>query len=245
MNLLFDIGNTRIKAATLDGGRLTSLSAANTNPAEALPNDWTLECKPASVWISSVAGAEVTERIAAWVDKTWRVDVQQIEVLQDRGGVHTQYSDPTQLGVDRWLAAIGGYHLAGKHGACVIDAGTALTVDVVDEQGIHRGGLIAPGLGLMIESLTKQTAQLALENISVPDIFATNTEAAISLGCADYIAGMIDRVNQRILEQDLAISHWYSTGGQGEMVMALSNLTFELVPDLVLRGMAIVVDELS
>ena len=97
----------------------------------------------------------------------------------------------------------------------------------------------------MVNSLTKGTEKLALENISVPDIFATNTEAAISLGCADYVAGMIERVGQRIKRQSMSIDTWYITGGQGELVASLCDQQMLHVPELVLRGIAIAAESHS
>ena len=182
-------------------------------------------------------------RLGKWAHTTWECELSRARVVQGLGGVRTTYANPQQLGVDRWLAALGAYHLAHRQGVCVIDAGTALTVDLVDKHGAHLGGLIAPGIELMIESLTKGTAQLALENISVPDIFATDTQSAISLGCADYIAGMIERVKQRIMRQNLNIQTWYVTGGQGELVTRLSTQQMQPVPELVLHGLAIVAEQ--
>jgi type III pantothenate kinase len=236
MKILFDVGNTRIKAASYDKGVLTVLPSCSNRDRE-FPLAWSAGNKPSSIFVASVAAGEVLSALAAWAQKHWGIAIAEVAVRQDVGDMRTAYEKPSQLGVDRWLAALGAYHLAGKKGVCVIDAGTALTVDVVDQHGLHHGGLIAPGLNLMIESLTRGTAQLELENISVPDIFANNTESAISLGCADYVAGMVNRVATRIETSNLKIDSWFITGGQGELVASLCSMPMELVPDLVLRGM--------
>ena len=244
MKLLFDVGNTRIKAACYEHGELTSLPSVAHKQKDPFPVQWQTTESPEHVLVASVGSEKIYVRLAKWVRQHWQIDISRIRVTQDFAGVHTRYADPQQLGVDRWLAALGGYHLAQQQGVCVLDAGTALTVDLVDTQGTHHGGLIAPGLELMIDSLTDGTAQLSLENISVPDIFATNTQAAISLGCADYVAGMIDRVRERIEKQHMNINTWYVTGGQGELVANLSGQNMTYVPDLVLQGLAIAAEHL-
>ena len=197
MNLLFDIGNTRVKVAREEDGSLHSLPSISSTVETAFPPDWESKV-PDAIYLASVANDEINHRVCQWANDRWQLDVKTIAVQQDLAGIHTRYEKPETLGVDRWLAALGAYHIECGQGICVIDAGTALTVDVVDNNGVHHGGLIAPGLELMIRSLTNNTAQLALENISVPDIFAVDTQTAISLGCADYVAGMIQRATERI-----------------------------------------------
>lgn len=238
MKILFDIGNTRIKAAIWRGGALQSLASCATEQTN-FPEQWHLAGEPESIHIASVANSERSGALQAWADKHWGITPVIATVQQGTGGVHTAYLAPSTLGIDRWLAALGAFHLANRQPVCVIDAGTALTVDIVDHNGCHLGGMIAPGLSLMIESLTHRTAQLALEKISVPDIFAVTTESAISLGCADYIGGMIEKLQKRLVGAGLSDAVWYVTGGQGEVVMEIAAKDMEWVPDLVLQGLAI------
>ena len=120
---------------------------------------------------------------------------------------------------------------------CVIDVGTALTVDVVTTDGSHLGGLIAPGPELLRLSLTRGTAQLESEGLSLVDGFADNTRDAISLGCTDAIGGLFDRVAARLAPR--VHFQWYLTGGAGALVEALLPVSARHVPDLVLRGLAV------
>lgn len=245
MKMLFDVGNTRIKAATAsNASELQSLPDCDTNQ-EGFPPEWQVAETPLGIFVASVAGIKPVNRIAAWAKTTYGLDIHRITVEQNIGGMRTAYKNPEQLGVDRWLAALGAYHLVNKQPVCVIDAGTALTVDVVDNNGLHLGGLIAPGFNLMIESLTKNTERLELENISVPDIFAVDTESAISLGCADYVAGMIDRVEMRLKSLKLNVDAWFITGGQGQLVNDISDKDFTVVPNLVLQGINVATETRS
>ena len=84
------------------------------------------------------------------------------------GGVTCGYDKPSRLGVDRWLAMVAAYN---KHhqAVLVIDAGSAVTLDVVDQNGFHLGGYILPGTSLMVESLRRGT-----KNVKV-DVFDTQS----------------------------------------------------------------------
>ena len=136
---------------------------------------------------------------------------------------------------------MGGFRRA-RGAACVVDAGTALTVDVITQRGDHLGGLIAPGLSLMVGSLTQGTAQLALAQVEAIDRFATNTAGAISLGCREAIAGILARVGERWRHEIGEVPKWYATGGEAEVIKELSPFPVEVIPDLVLQGIAIVAE---
>jgi type III pantothenate kinase len=73
------------------------------------------------------------------------------------GGVTTAYVEPWRLGVDRFVMAIGGHQLAKDRAVCIVSIGTALTIDLVDAHGRHRGGAILPAPPLMVDSLLAKT----------------------------------------------------------------------------------------
>src|SRR6185437_3966355 len=114
------------------------------------------------------------------------------------------------LGVDRFLGVIAAHHLAGSRGACVVNAGTAVTLDLVDGRGVHRGGAILPGPRLMIEGLLQRTAGIARRargasrgtgssrgasraGRRAASLFARDTAAAIEQGAAHAVAGAVER----------------------------------------------------
>ena len=163
------------------------------------PTDWSKLSYPERVAISNVAGSKVASKLNAWVAAAWSLEPAFASVQTPVAGVTTCYDNPTQLGVDRWLGAIGGYHTAGG-AVAVVDAGTAITVDIVDRNGSHLGGTIAPGLALMIEGLTRNTAHLHLESVKHTDNVATNTATAISMGCIGALAGGIERMQDQVRE---------------------------------------------
>lgn len=244
MRLVIDIGNTRLKAAVEEHGVLTLLPAWPWR-GEDLAAYWARVFAagptPSAVLVSNVAGSAMAEAVTTASRTHWALTPHFLHVRTRCAGMRTRYDDPTRLGVDRWLAALAGFHLA-QGPVCVIDAGTALTVDVVTAEGEHRGGLIAPGLALMARSLTQGTAQLSIDTLAPVARFATNTRDAISLGCRDAVAGLLERVAWRWTREFASPVRYLVTGGEAAELQALSPFALELVPDLVHRGILIAAD---
>ena len=238
--LLVDIGNTRVKAALVDGGGVRLLPAGATRGADPFC-EWaaSITTRPARLLIANVAGAEVATHLVRYARDRWQLDAEFAVPCRSRAGMTTRYGTPEKLGVDRWLAALAAYH-EERGAVCVVDVGTALTVDVVTAQGSHLGGLIAPGPDLMRTSLTRGTAQLESEDLTVVQGFADNTRDAISLGCTDAIGGLLQRVAARLgWVAPRQTFRWYLTGGAAPLVEALLPEPAVHLPDLVLRGLAV------
>lgn len=244
MRLLVDIGNSRIKGGTETRGAIGPLppcSWRKMSAPQAFARIFGPLQRPERVLVSNVAGNAIAMALNQWSEERWRVTPEFIAVRANCAGMHTCYERPAQLGVDRWLAALAGFAYA-RGAVCVVDAGTALTVDVVTASGEHRGGLIAPGLSLMARSLTQGTAQLALDQVQVIDRFATNTAHAISLGCREAMAGILLRVADRWRRELHEAPYWLATGGEAGVIKELSPFAIEVRPELVLRGLAIAAD---
>ena len=239
MSLLVDIGNSRIKAGLWQAGSIALLPARAWRGEDmgALFEAMFAELPARPVLASNVAGPEIGNALARWVRERWQQEVRFAHVLPDFAGMRTRYEQPTRLGIDRWLAALAGFRLA-QGAACVIDAGTAFTADVVNADGDHLGGLIAPGLSLMARSLTQGTAHLNLETVQRVEHIATNTVAAISLGCQDAIAGLIDQLALRVAREVPGPVSWFITGGEAEQIAAFVTKRLRVEPDLVLCGLA-------
>ena len=238
--LLVDIGNTRVKAAQIISGAPHLLPAGLTRSVEPF-SEWTtsITTRPERVLVANVAGPEIATQLVRYVRDRWQVDAEFALPCRSCAGMTTRYAMPQKLGVDRWLAALAAYH-ENRGGVCVVDVGTALTVDVVTAEGEHLGGLIAPGPDLLRTSLTRGTAQLQSEGLSVVAGFADNTRDAISLGCTDAIGGLLQRVAARLecIEPRQSFC-WYLTGGAAPLVATLLPVHAVHLPDLVLRGLAV------
>jgi len=247
MILLVDIGNTRVKWATLVDGRLSPQRAAGYAQWSAV--DWQHELfggPPVErVLAATVAGGDSRRalEVAAREAGTMRVDF--VASTAALAGVRNAYPDPGLLGVDRWVAVIGAYHLA-RGACCVVDVGTAATLDAVDASGQHLGGFIVPGPQLMVRSLHAGTSNLAAYTAASPvggtQLFADNTRDAIERGCRVALAALVDRTCEELARRTHSAPRLYCTGGAVDEVLPYVLATCERVPDLVLRGLARIVD---
>ena len=195
MLLLIDAGNTRIKwALAADDaavGEWTDSGAAMHDELVSLHANWQ-EHPITRAIVSNVAGARVRaalEQIIPPVACEWFASVPQ------RAGVRNGYRVPSQLGCDRFAAAIGAQALAPGQAVIVANCGTATTIDAITADGVFLGGMILPGLGLMASSLARNTAQLPqiASDAMLPAGFADNTDDAILSGCLAAQAGAIER----------------------------------------------------
>ena len=193
--------------------------------------------------ISSVAGDQVNRALIAAARKAGAPTPEFVTSERTAAGVTTDYIDPWRLGVDRFVAAIGAFHLASGHPVCVVNIGTAMTIDLVDGSGRHRGGVIVPGPSLMVSSLLTKTNGIRIRAKGGPDgatgMFARTTRNAIGEGARYAVAGVIDRA---IEESRLLVGNRplvLLTGGGSADIKSLIRSTCVSLPDLVLHGLAV------
>ena len=195
MIVAIDAGNTRIKWGLHDGSAWALDGAVATSDVRQLAEaaeDWP---RDARVAICCVAGERTAAAISDIIARQ-RTTAHWLHASVAACGVGSRYDTPTQLGADRWAALIGARAL--QEGACVVAcAGTATTVDVLNEQGVFLGGIILPGVDLMRQSLQRNTAQLPLARGSYRDL-PGNTDDAIVSGCLNAQVGAIERMRRRI-----------------------------------------------
>ena len=189
----------------------------------------------------SVRTAEETEALISLLTEAFGVSVVCAAPAREMSGVRNGYEEFERLGLDRWLAMLGGFHLAS--GAClVLDFGTAVTADLVARDGEHLGGFICPGMPLMRNQLRTHTrrirygdlaAERALESL-VP---GRTTVEAVERGCLLMLRGFV------LTQLELARSYWgedfavFLTGGDADLVSEIVPRA-RVVPDLVFVGLA-------
>jgi type III pantothenate kinase len=240
MTLLLDIGNTRIKWARLEGGKLLAPGAATHVEDQLLA---ALERafegpKPGWVMACNVAGPLVGKALSDLCRERYALQPEFFISSAERGGLKNGYTDPTRLGADRWAAVIGAFHLYGGP-ACVVDAGTAITVDAVDKQGRHLGGLIAPGPQTMRRALAGATAGLPDQGEGDLHLLARDTRSGITGGGWQAAAGFLERMLALLTQELGPDARFILTGGDAERLAALLPPRFTLCPDLVLQGLAV------
>jgi type III pantothenate kinase len=232
--LAIDAGNTRVKWGLHDGTRWTEQGAIATPLAGELATQWSRFATPETVIVSNVAGdalAGVLTGVLAQIGAMPRW----IASVRAQCGVTNGYDDPAQLGCDRWAALIGARRICA--GACVVvTAGTALTVDALTAKGAFIGGLIVPGMDLMLRSLAAHTAGLAVARGNYSP-FPRNTADAMVSGALDALCGAVERVAWRMAEEGEAAQFCVLSGGFAPELASRLNVPLKLVDNLVLEGL--------
>lgn len=245
MKLLLDIGNTRVKWAVLEQGELRATGSAphRGRKLEAMATEyWSGLPAPTRVVAVNVAGTDIERELRTWCETQWKLTPRFVTATAQAAGISNAYAEPGRLGADRWAAIIGAYHAYGAP-ACVIDCGTAITIDAVDVDGRHRGGLILPGVQLMRQSLYRETRGIPDEGGGAAVLLGRDTRAAVTGGTLYAAAACIDRVAADLTTQLGGPMRLLLTGGDTELLRPLLRGRYEFDPHLVLRGLAVVAEE--
>ena len=236
--LLIDFGNSRLKWALSNPPewRTGAILYRDRALAPLLETAFESFSGVREVWVSSVATPEMREMLATWCAERWSVPPRFIAAAAQSLGVHNGYRDPAQLGADRWAALVGARAIS-QAPLCIIDCGTAITIDGLSAVGEFVGGVILPGLVLQRGALAQGTAALGAPAGAALSCQARSTAEAIGAGTLIGIAGAIERIvaeHHEILgEPMLALL----TGGDAAVFAPHLRFSFTEVPDLVLRGL--------
>ncbi|WP_305907723.1 type III pantothenate kinase [Methylomarinum sp. Ch1-1] len=238
MKLLLDLGNSRLKWGIErdDDVRFQgSLDYRSEDFVEQIRQTWQRFDQPGTLAVSSVGGHQPVEKLLRLAQQLWP-DIVIIRASSSRHacGVTNAYRQAEKLGVDRWLNLLAMHHYY-PGAACVIDCGTAITVDFLNRQGQHLGGLISPGLRLMKRSLQRGTAQLPFSEQDKVAGLAADTEAAIYNGTLYAAAGLVEHVlSRQQLSGDVIM-----TGGDASLIAENLSIKTIIEPDMVLKGLSV------
>ncbi len=247
--LLFDIGNTRIKWGVLNDGELRrtgSISHARLSEQGFTALTTRLPTKIDKVLASNVASTSFATRLSGVIGMHCNCDVHFARSAAQGWGVTNSYRQPRRMGVDRWVAMVGARARYQK-ALCVVDAGTAITIDALDKSGQHLGGQIAPGIRLMTEALADDTSNLpavkkaAAKTTGAVPGFTSSTGSAIYQGALAAACGAIERavcsMRSKGFRPTLVL-----TGGDASRILTTLDGKAEHRPNLVLEGLAIMIE---
>ena len=250
--LLVDIGNTRVKWTTLDDGRIGRQKAiahvgwSGQDIARHLLGQPRQAKKIERVVIVSVAGPRIDRGFTAETKRLIGIKPEFFASARRAAGVTTLYQEPWRLGADRLVGVIGAFELSKHRPVCIISVGTAMTLDLVDARGRHRGGAIVPAPSLMVGSLLSETHGIrrrAQGGAGGRDFFARSTRAAIAQGARYAAAAVADRAvteaRATLGQKPLVLL----TGGAADSIRALIRSPHRHIPDLVLRGLAVIASQ--
>lgn len=243
--LLFDIGNTRLKWGVLSEGQIRrtgSVSHAVLQDKGFVSLTTRLPHGVDGVIASNVAGPTFATRLAGILGIHCKCDIHFVRSVRCAFGLTNAYTEPRQFGVDRWVGMVGA-RAEFKTALCVIDAGTAVTIDAIDKSGTHLGGLIVPGIDLIASGFLKNAhdVQPRKRSARMPSkglgIFARNTHSAVYNGALSAACGAIEH-SIRALRGAGQRPKIVLTGGDASRILKQLEGKFVHRPHLVLQGLA-------
>jgi type III pantothenate kinase len=242
---LIDLGSSRLKwqVRSPDGAiRARGAAAGSTAPPELPPQT------PERVWLARVGPPEREQALRNWIRlRHGPVEVRSVRPRsQGPAGLCLDY-DERQFGADRYCALLGVLQRS-RSPAVVIDAGTAVTVDLLDAEGQHRGGYILPGFRLGLSAVSRllpAELQASLDPVLQAAMIAADPEGgpghhtaeALYQGWLQGWAGAIERLGTRLRAGGGATVQWWLTGGDGPALARLLDRPVRLEVDLVLDGL--------
>ncbi|WP_409524605.1 type III pantothenate kinase [Nitrincola sp. MINF-07-Sa-05] len=230
-----DIGNTFVKwRLRLPDGAVTDTQRSLIVSVDVLTDQLSELEGVTAVHLASVAGDVICDRVGELARERWGVRPKLAESQDCNDGLVNSYAEPGRMGVDRWLAMVALWQRE-RSAFCVVDCGSAITIDFVAADGRHEGGYILPGLRLMRESLLGNTARVGVESeqSGLEMLPGRHTSAAVHNGLNfvfHALGSTLSKRGERV----------HVTGGDGERFVALSGIG-QYSPDLVLDGLQWVV----
>ncbi len=241
--ILLDIGNTNLRWAWWQGGRLgeiNSITHRGVEVQELADREWSAIAAPGKVYISNVAGTELEGRLSDWIARCWGLEPVFIRSTAQACGVRNAYREPERLGVDRWLSMLA-LHSMSPGPACVVDCGTAVTIDLIGSDGQHLGGVILPGFGLMRQALSDHTS-IPFAGVPGSDgLLATDTESAIAAGAVYGVSALVEKIVREVEEKQCVRPELVLTGGDAAILQGTLDIPSRIETDLVLRGLITII----
>jgi len=238
MILEIDLGNSRIKwRLRAESGRLAGGTLLDHSLASLAQNFACQGWRPDQVWVASVRPPEDNAALARQCRDLWQLNPLFAQTQPRTAGLVNAYVQHSQLGVDRWLALLAAHEVYSEP-VLIVQAGTALTVDLLAPGGRHLGGYIGPGWHMMRWALSEQTARVRLpeQAPSWDDQPGRSTEEAVKAALAAMARGLVDRA-ESYLTQEGGRPRLILGGGDGQRLAAVwAHATYW--PELVLDGLS-------
>jgi type III pantothenate kinase len=248
--LVVDVGNTQTHFGTVVGTELrerwrfaTERSSTSDELGAALANLLSLRGLAFADIDASIVSSTVPELGPQWVEMARRYLAHEMLVVGPglRTGIPIRMDNPRELGADRLVNAVAAFER--YQGACiVVDFGTAITYDVVSEQGEYLGGIISPGLEISLEALYSRAAKLSEIELGEPRMLIGKTTAdAVRSGIIYGFAAQVDGIIARIRAELEADVPAIATGGLAHHVAPTFTGSIDTVDELLtLEGLRLI-----
>jgi len=256
MKLWLDVGNTRLKwqlyqdALFVAGGSIVHHGDMNLSVSTLLAETqvFTSNSSITFIGLASVLNMQSLSILNQRCLEKFGIHLHRAEVTRKLKGVTCAYQDVSKLGIDRWLAVVAAFNQK-KSAVCVVDCGSALTIDMVNNEGIHLGGFILPGLNMSAKALLGQTHSVRFQDDALPEFVSLGRDTASAV------------MNGVLLQAQSSICHAWRlfkeeciddekvdqvrlliTGGDASAVSKGLDLNFELQDDLVIQGLRLALE---
>lgn len=235
MKLVIDAGNTRLKWQVLSGERVTASGACLMERQELAESLAPILARVRAIAITTVIAEDRRDELSSALTELTGLVPRFHWSEAARGGLRNSYAAPERMGADRWHGMYGAWlRLAGSF--VLVDAGSAVTVDYVTAQGVHRGGYILPGKAMMLRGLRQDVARVGFDADELHSVAPGRaTSECVHHGLWWMWQAMVQRLEREALERN--VDQIVVTGGDATDLLALG-LTAIHLPDLVLEGVA-------
>ncbi|SEL38033.1 type III pantothenate kinase [Colwellia chukchiensis] len=239
MRLLIDVGNSQVKYVLQGATQQAPLSAVTYIDYQAFLTQLAQGkfCHVQEVIFANVHDQAIDDSIMQW-GKANQVAIRQVHSTATAFGVTSCYQTAERLGVDRWLAMIGAKQRYPENNLLIIDAGTAMTIDLLAANGQHLGGWIMPGVQTLFNGLLARTHKInASANTSPSLSFGKNSSDCLNNG---NWAMTIGAIKEAIVESKrlLSLDKILITGGNGANIAKLLTDACQLEPKLIFHGLS-------
>jgi type III pantothenate kinase len=237
--LILHVGNSRMKWGLYGPrGWLAQGVIPNSEIGTLALRDWQNLARPARAIGVNASGEAARVRVESQLAR-WRVAIHWLVAPDEGAGVVNHYRPAAQLGADRWALLIAARKRAvGSElfppPCLVVNAGTVVTVDALDAEGVFRGGLILPGPRLMLDAIAERTTALKIAPGRFHE-FPTNTADALATGAVQAVCGAIEQMRAQLRHVDVVVKV-YLTGGAAHEIAPHLTGPLEVVDNLVLEG---------
>lgn len=242
MKILVDIGNSRLKWATCTEQEFTIGGATPYSLdtfEDTLTTLWRNIPIPQQILVANVAGQALAEKLSQWTEQIWQQTPFFAVTPKQAGNIINAYRETHQLGIDRWLGMMAArYEFSGP--LLIIQCGTCITADIIDAEGQHRGGFIAPGLTLLQNAIIERVSACTnlVTHVEITELTpADNTQQAIERGSLLMTLGFIDRLQLQATKELKREPIGIISGGHAELLLPLLSTHYHYRPHLVLEGL--------
>lgn len=253
MLLVVDVGNTNITLGVFEENNLKANFRLTTNTARTSDEYGLVLCdllKARSIRIEEIKTVIIASVVPKLMYSLTSGIIKYLNItplivgIGTKTGIKIGAVNPKEIGADRVVDAVAAYEIYGGP-VLVIDFGTAITYDLITEDGTFIAGVTSPGLRIAANALWNDTAKLPEIEIAMPDtILAKDTVTSMQAGLVFGCIGQTEYIVRRMLQEaGIEKCRVIATGGLGKIISDATDVIEVYDPNLTLKGLKIISDK--